>query len=95
MTLLKTNELVGVTKRPSRRRSRSKKDSKADEQREMARLWLAGYSHDAIAERLGVDKATSVNFCKSAKVHQTLGWKVDPEFTDLDPPKKRARHFTK
>ena len=71
--------LVGVL-------SRSKKDRKADEQREMARLWLAGYSHDEIAERVGVDKATSVNFCKSAKIHQTLGWKVDPEFTDLDPP---------
>ena len=66
--------------------SRSKKDSKDNEKREMARMWLAGYSHEEIAERVGVDKATSVNFCKSAKIHQTLGWKVDPEFTDIDHP---------
>ena len=52
----------------------------------MARLWLAGYSHEEIAERVGVTHPTSVNFCKSAEIYKTLGWKVDPEFTDIDLP---------
>ena len=64
----------------------SKKDRTADDHQEMARLWLAGYSQDEIAERLGVDRATFVRFCKSAEMNKSLGFKVDPEFTDIDPP---------
>lgn len=66
--------------------SRSKKDSKADEQREMARLWLAGESNAEIAKRLCVSEASIFNFCKSARIEDTLGWRTDPEFSDLDPP---------
>ena len=82
--------------------SESKKDRKADEQREMARLWLAGYSQDEIAELVGVDPATFRNFHKSAEIPETgrveteverltrlascAGWKVDTEFADIDPP---------
>ena len=52
----------------------------------MARLWLAGESNVEIAKRLGVEEGTIRNFCNSAKITNTLGWKVDPEFTDIDPP---------
>ena len=52
----------------------------------MARLWLAGYLQDEIAERVGVDQATFMRFCKSAEMHKSLGWRTDPEFTDIDPP---------
>ena len=66
--------------------SRSKKDRKAEEKREMARLWLAGYSQGEIAKRVGVQKTTLVDFCNSAEIDQSLGFKVNPEFTDIDPP---------
>ena len=64
----------------------SKTDRKADERREMARLWLAGFSQDEIAKHVGVDQATIMRFCKSAEMHKSLGWRTDPEFTDIDPP---------
>ena len=52
----------------------------------MARLWLAGESNVEIAKRLGVSEASIFNFCKSGKIEDTLGFKTDPEFTDIDPP---------
>lgn len=66
--------------------SRSKKDQKAAERRQMARLWLAGYTQDEIAKRVGVDSATFRDFRNSAKIPESLGWRTDPEFSDLDPP---------
>ena len=66
--------------------SRSKKDRKADEQREMARLWLAGESNVEIAKRLGVTESTIREFSSSGEIANTLGWKVDPGHTDIDPP---------
>ena len=66
--------------------SQSKKDRKDEEKREMARLWLAGESNVEIAKRLGVSEASIFSFCKSAKIEDTLGFRVDPEFTDIDPP---------
>ena len=68
----------------------------------MARLWLAGYSQDEIADQAGVPRVTFVDFLKPAKIDKSgrveteverltrlascAGRKVDPEFTDLDPP---------
>ena len=72
--------------------ARSKKEAKAVQQQHMARLWLAGYSHDDIAERVGVVKQSLSNFLQGAKNGQTpdsstdldritksLGWKVDAD----------------
>ena len=39
-----------------------------------------------IAKHVGVDKDTSADFCNSAKIRQSLGFKTDPEFTDIDHP---------
>ena len=82
--------------------SRSKKDQKAAERRQMARLWLAGYTQDEIADQAGVTQQTFTNLLKPAEIGKSgrveteverltrlascAGWKVDTEFTDIDLP---------
>ena len=66
--------------------SRSKKDRKADEQREMTRLWLAGFSQEEIAKRFGVDPATFRDFSKSVNFPKSLDFRTDPDFADIDRP---------
>ena len=66
--------------------SGSKKDCKAEEHRTMARLWLSGHSQQEIVEQTGVPQKTFSDFCNSAKFAESLGWKIDPDFSDLDPP---------
>ena len=52
----------------------------------MARLWLAGESNAEISRRLGIPEVTIFDFLKPAKIEYALGFKTDPEFTDIDPP---------
>ena len=82
--------------------SRSKKDRKADEQREMARLWLAGYTQAEGSKAVGVSRESFGKFCNPAKNTKTgdvesvqefharlagaVGWRVDSDHADLDPP---------
>ena len=57
--------------------------ARADEQQMIARLWLASHTLDEIEDQTGVEKTTLVRFSNSGEMHQSLGWKADPDFTDI------------
>ena len=63
-------------------------DAKAAQQQHMARLWLAGYSHDDIAERAGGSEVSFRRFLQGGKTAETpdldgiakaVGWKCDSD----------------